>query len=140
LNDDNLHSTFLMFGSFPISVSHCELIVICEKRCYHWIRRSRYHPTRIVRIHSCSYSFFFLKASNLTINVWKTHERVSLFRTSWDSKNKKRLCCAHFWFVCGVDLLLLLLNYMANTPRPRLMCPSLLKKNYFIIGWFGDQF
>jgi len=29
-NDDDLHSTFLMFVSFPVCISHCELIVICE--------------------------------------------------------------------------------------------------------------
>jgi hypothetical protein len=110
----------MMFGSFPVSVSHCELIVICKKRCYHWIGGSRYHPTRIVGIHSC-YS-----SNQLLYQSVKKHERVSFEQVF--SKNKKRFGFGNdllHVLVCDLYVDLLLLNYMANTPRARLMCRSM---------------
>lgn len=44
------HSTLLMLASFPVGISHGELVEIREQRRNHWVRGSINYPTRIMLV------------------------------------------------------------------------------------------
>lgn len=96
MNDS--HGTFLMFASFPVSVSHGELIVICEQRRHHWIRWSRYAST--INLHCCFAAIlqneFCYVMYRRELKLWskrECHARLIRFRApfSEDRLNGKRV-------------------------------------------------